>query len=92
MLLELIFTIILQNIPHGRTDGRTHKIPSPWAPVGAKNPGITIFDSLHQQLTWPTKPLKKQLGGLLNLFQDFSGREIADCITVYFTFPRLSQF
>ena len=33
MLLELIFTVILQNIPHGRT----HKIPSPWAPVGAKN-------------------------------------------------------
>ena len=33
MLLELIFTVILQNI----TDGRTHKIPSSWAPVGAKN-------------------------------------------------------
>ena len=33
MLLELIFTIILQNIPHARTDdGRTHEIPSPWAP------------------------------------------------------------
>ena len=35
LVLELIFTVILNNIT--RTDGQTDKIPSPWAPVGAKN-------------------------------------------------------
>ena len=32
MLLELIFNVLLNNVPHGRT----HNIASPWAPVGAK--------------------------------------------------------
>ena len=36
MLLELIFTVILNNITHARTHGRTHEIPSSRAPVGAK--------------------------------------------------------
>ena len=37
MLLQLIFTVILNNITHARTHARTHKIPSSRAPVGAKN-------------------------------------------------------
>ena len=53
MLLRLTFTVILQNI----TDGRTHKIPSSWAPVRAKN-GVTRVieyvllnpDGLHHAL------------------------------------------
>ena len=43
LLLELIFNVLLNNI---LTDGRTHDIPAPWAPVGAKK----IFnnnDNLH---------------------------------------------
>ena len=37
MLLELIFSALLNNIPDGRTDARTDNIPSSRAPVGAKN-------------------------------------------------------
>ena len=33
MLLELIFIVLLRNVPYGSTD-----IFTPWAPVGAKNP------------------------------------------------------
>ena len=48
MLLELIFTVILQNI----TDGRTHKIPSSWAPVGAKNNQCSV----HRICPGPSYP------------------------------------
>ena len=32
MLQKLIFTVILNNVTHAQTHGRTHNIASPWAP------------------------------------------------------------
>ena len=43
MLLELIFTVILNNITNAHTHTRTYKIPSPRAPVGAKNKKYSLY-------------------------------------------------
>ena len=46
MLLELIFNVILNNIPDGRTHGQH---PSSWAPVGAKNPHMAMLHGVGGQ-------------------------------------------
>ena len=68
MLLELIFTVILQNITDRRTDARTHKIPSSWAPVGAKK-----YIKMLSEWEWNSKAFSFQrtLKALRKLMKNF---------------------
>ena len=47
MLLELIFNVLLQNIP----DTHTHNITSPWAPVGAKKATNNLTEYYNPNIT-----------------------------------------
>ena len=69
-------------------DNGTHKDPNHWVlvEVNLRNPAITIYVSLRHKYTWPTNPLKEQLGTLLNVLQAHSGYEIMDWTTMDPTF------
>ena len=81
---ERIFSPLGINLDTG-----AHKDPNHWVlvEVNLRNPAITIFDSLRHKFTWPTNPLIKQLGTLLNTLQDHTGWEIVDWTTIDPTFP-----